>query len=245
MSSIQNVEQQVATLRWQILDTESHLESLKLQLQHVEAQTHTARDLDIAYQGGMPLGWQQETFLALSHSIPGAAQSIGGSSDAPDRQGRPLLAEEYHRYGRQLIMPEIGLKGQLRLKKARVLIVGAGGLGCPAAAYLAGAGVGTLGLVDGDVVEISNLHRQIAHSTSRVGVSKVESAIKYLKRCVEIPTVPMKSKRIPAKYLNSPDSTQIFATCLTRPILFHKTRYPSLTNMTSYSTVPTTRLRVT
>lgn len=65
-----------------------------------------------------------------------------------------------------------------------MLIVGAGGLGCPAAAYLAGAGVGTLGLVDGDVVETSNLHRQTAHASSRVGMPKVESAITYLNEYV-------------------------------------------------------------
>ncbi|KAI5463679.1 hypothetical protein BGZ63DRAFT_453019 [Mariannaea sp. PMI_226] len=93
----------------------------------------------------------------------------------------PLAAYEYERYSRQMIVPNFGLEGQLRLKKARVLIIGAGGLGCPAAAYLAGSGVGTLGLVDGDEVEVSNLHRQIAHSTARVGMSKVESAITYLK----------------------------------------------------------------
>jgi adenylyltransferase/sulfurtransferase len=71
--------------------------------------------------------------------------------------------------------------GQLRLRKAKVLLVGAGGLGCPAAAYLAGSGIGTIGLVDGDEVEVSNLHRQVAHSTGRVGMSKVQSAITYLK----------------------------------------------------------------
>jgi adenylyltransferase/sulfurtransferase len=71
--------------------------------------------------------------------------------------------------------------GQLLLKRSSVLIVGVGGLGCPAAAYLASAGVGTIGLVDGDVVEASNLHRQIAHSTARVGWGKVESAMEYLK----------------------------------------------------------------
>ncbi|KAL2883286.1 hypothetical protein SGCOL_001480 [Colletotrichum sp. CLE4] len=80
----------------------------------------------------------------------------------------PLQPDDYERYGRQLIIPQI-------------LIIGAGGLGCPAAAYIAGAGAGTIGLVDGDVVEVSNLHRQVAHSTDRVGISKVESAITYLR----------------------------------------------------------------
>ena len=72
-------------------------------------------------------------------------------------------------------------KGQLRLHSASVLIVGAGGLGCPAAVYIAGAGVKTLGIVDGDTVEVSNLHRQILHNTETVDMWKVDSAIKYLK----------------------------------------------------------------
>jgi hypothetical protein len=80
--------------------------------------------------------------------------------------------------------------GQLRLKAAKVLIVGAGGLGCPAAAYIAGAGVGTIGIVDGDVVETSNLHRQILHSTSKVGMKKVDSAIEFLKSFVPGPLLP-------------------------------------------------------
>jgi adenylyltransferase/sulfurtransferase len=96
-------------------------------------------------------------------------------------QKHPLLKEEYRRYGRQLIMPEIGLRGQLRLKNASVLIIGAGGLGCPAAAYLAGAGVGILGLVDGDTVEESNLHRQILHG-GNVGINKADSAAQSLSK---------------------------------------------------------------
>ncbi|EJT72325.1 hypothetical protein GGTG_09191 [Gaeumannomyces tritici R3-111a-1] len=101
---------------------------------------------------------------------------------------RPLQEAEYERYGRQLILPTVGIQGQLRIKASAVLVVGAGGLGCPAAAYLAGAGVGTVGLVDGDVVEASNLHRQIAHSTSRIGMHKVDSAIAYLRDLNPLPT---------------------------------------------------------
>jgi adenylyltransferase/sulfurtransferase len=75
-------------------------------------------------------------------------------------------------------------KGQLALKSSRVLIVGLGGLGCPAAAYLSGAGVGVLGLIDGDRVEVSNFHRQILHTTERVGGWKVDSAVESLRRYV-------------------------------------------------------------
>ncbi|KKY35294.1 putative molybdenum cofactor synthesis protein [Diaporthe ampelina] len=99
----------------------------------------------------------------------------------------PLMAEEYDRYGRQLILPNVGIQGQQRLKASKILIVGAGGLGCPAAAYIAGAGVGTLGVVDGDVVEPSNLHRQIAHGTSRVGMLKVDSLVVYCKELNPLP----------------------------------------------------------
>ncbi len=87
-----------------------------------------------------------------------------------------LSHEELRRYSRHLILPEVGLEGQRRLKAARVLLVGAGGLGSPLALYLAAAGVGTLGLVDFDVVEASNLQRQILHGTKDIGRSKLASA---------------------------------------------------------------------
>ena len=87
-----------------------------------------------------------------------------------------LSHEEILRYSRHLILPDVGVAGQQKLKAARVLLVGAGGLGSPAALYLAAAGVGTLGLVDFDVVDRTNLQRQVIHGTSRVGTSKLESA---------------------------------------------------------------------
>lgn len=87
-----------------------------------------------------------------------------------------LTNDEIRRYSRHLIMPNVGAEGQGRLKAAKVLLVGTGGLGSPLAMYLAAAGVGTLGLVDFDVVDESNLHRQVIHGTSDVGKRKVESA---------------------------------------------------------------------
>ena len=93
----------------------------------------------------------------------------------------PLDADELQRYHRHLILPEIGVEGQRRLKAARVLLVGAGGLGSPAALYLAAAGVGHVGVVDADDVELSNLQRQVLHDTEAVGTPKVDSAVTRLR----------------------------------------------------------------
>ncbi|MGI8865663.1 MAG: ThiF family adenylyltransferase, partial [Rubrobacteraceae bacterium] len=92
-----------------------------------------------------------------------------------------LSNEEIARYSRHLIMPEVALDGQKKLKAAKVLTIGAGGLGSPLAMYLAAAGVGTLGIVDFDVVDESNLQRQIIHGTSDVGRKKMESAKETIK----------------------------------------------------------------
>ncbi len=96
---------------------------------------------------------------------------------------KPLIlsAKQKIRYARHLSIPEIGEEGQIKLLQSKVLLVGAGGLGCPSAYYLAAAGVGTLGIVDFDVVDESNLQRQILHTTDRIGISKIESSIKTLK----------------------------------------------------------------
>ncbi|XP_052769106.1 adenylyltransferase and sulfurtransferase MOCS3-like [Mya arenaria] len=90
---------------------------------------------------------------------------------APSKN-RDLSNAEISRYSRQLTLPEIGMKGQVCLRNTTVLIVGAGGLGCPSAIYLAAAGIGCIGIVDYDEVELSNLHRQILHTESKVGISK-------------------------------------------------------------------------
>src|SRR5437868_10090356 len=87
-----------------------------------------------------------------------------------------LSVDEIQRYSRHLIIPDVAMDGQKRLKNAKVLVVGAGGLGSPALMYLAAAGVGTLGIVDFDVVDESNLQRQIIHGVSDVGRSKAQSA---------------------------------------------------------------------
>jgi sulfur-carrier protein adenylyltransferase/sulfurtransferase len=89
---------------------------------------------------------------------------------------RTLTAEQRERYSRHLLLPEVGIDGQQKLLDAKVLLLGAGGLGSPAALYLAAAGVGTLGIVDNDEVDLSNLQRQVIHSSERIGVPKVDSA---------------------------------------------------------------------
>jgi molybdopterin/thiamine biosynthesis adenylyltransferase/rhodanese-related sulfurtransferase len=95
--------------------------------------------------------------------------------------GPPLSPDELQRYHRQLILPDIGEAGQRKLARARVLLVGAGGLGSPAALYLAAAGVGHMGIIDEDVVDLSNLHRQVLHGTRDIGRSKVASAEEKLR----------------------------------------------------------------
>jgi molybdopterin/thiamine biosynthesis adenylyltransferase len=91
-------------------------------------------------------------------------------------QPPPLSDEELERYARHIVLPEIGGPGQQKLKRARVLVIGAGGLGAPMLAYLAAAGVGTIGVLDDDVVSLSNLQRQVIHDAASIGQAKVESA---------------------------------------------------------------------
>jgi len=102
------------------------------------------------------------------------------SDESADELALRLTAEEIHRYSRHLCLAGVGEEGQRRIRSAKALVVGVGGLGSPIALYLAAAGVGILGLADPDVVELSNLQRQIAHGTGSLGVPKVESAARRI-----------------------------------------------------------------
>jgi molybdopterin/thiamine biosynthesis adenylyltransferase/rhodanese-related sulfurtransferase len=133
--------------------------------------------------GGTRSAFAAKTLQDLGYSD--VASVIGGFNRWKD-EGRPwstpqaLSSEQRNRYQRHLLLPEVGETGQLKLLDSKVLLLGAGGLGSPAALYLAAAGVGTLGIIDMDVVDASNLQRQILHNTDRIGERKVDSAKKTL-----------------------------------------------------------------
>jgi adenylyltransferase/sulfurtransferase len=122
---------------------------------------------------------KDETALAEGDSLS-IVPSIAGGASRDSSEGS-LSNEEIRRYSRHLIMPEVGVEGQKKLKNARVLAIGAGGLGSPLAVYLAAAGVGTIGLVDDDVVDDSNLQRQILYGVSAVGRPKLQAATERLR----------------------------------------------------------------
>ncbi|KAI4113385.1 MAG: hypothetical protein LQ345_005624 [Seirophora villosa] len=155
---MESIDATVRRLRDQVDQTESRLKKLKSQLVRAEQQ-------------------QRETSHQHHTFVKDNRYTLW-----------PLPRKEYKRYGRQMIVPYIKLSGQLNLRQASVLIVGLGGLGCPVAAYLAGAGVGTIGLMDGDTVELSNLHRQFIHSTDTIGHYKVDSAVAFLRDRNPLPT---------------------------------------------------------
>src|SRR5215813_5215186 len=101
-------------------------------------------------------------------------------SGLPVVKDTPLTSEQIQRYSRHFLLPQVGEKGQRKLLRSKVLLIGAGGLGSPTALYLAAAGVGTLGLMDGDVVDVSNLQRQVLHTTASIGRPKVDSGAETL-----------------------------------------------------------------
>lgn len=132
-------------------------------------------DEDIRYLENTGTKLSETDIISIVPSI------AGGNYSTELIEETKLNNEEILRYSRHLIMPEVGMEGQKKLKAARVLMIGAGGLGSPLGMYLGAAGVGTLGIVDFDVVDETNLHRQLLHSTNDIGRSKLESAKETIK----------------------------------------------------------------
>ncbi|KAM9120815.1 adenylyltransferase and sulfurtransferase MOCS3 [Pangshura tecta] len=130
------------------------------------------------------IGRREEELRALQGQLAAVlAREAAEEPALPPVEARASLSPaEILRYGRQLVLPELGVRGQLRLSRCAVLVVGCGGLGCPLAQYLAAAGIGRLGLVDHDVVEMSNLHRQVLHGEAREGLPKALSAAATLRQ---------------------------------------------------------------
>ncbi len=155
---------------------------------HLEAQIENRipdhdRPVVIYCAGGIRSAFAAETLEALGYTD---VVSMAGGFGRWKNEGRPWITpavlnpDQRNRYSRHLLLPEVGEAGQQRLLESKVLLLGAGGLGSPAALYLAAAGVGTLGIVDMDIVDASNLQRQILHNMDRIGERKVDSAKKTI-----------------------------------------------------------------
>ncbi|HKS43432.1 MAG TPA: ThiF family adenylyltransferase, partial [Blastocatellia bacterium] len=151
-------------------DLKKHLYNEEGQLRHFVNIYVNDEDIRYMEKGATPI--KDGDVLSIVPSI------AGGSTTVEEDAAREveLDRDEILRYSRHLIMPEVALEGQKKLKAAKVLCIGAGGLGSPLALYLAAAGVGRLGIVDFDVVDFTNLQRQIIHSTANVGRLKLDSA---------------------------------------------------------------------
>jgi len=134
-------------------------------------------DEDIRHLEREKTAVRPEDTISIVPSIAGGAPIAAGTEAPPEA----LSQEEILRYSRHLLIPEVGAEGQLKLKRAKVLLVGAGGLGSPVGLYLAAAGVGRIGIVDFDVVDASNLQRQVIHGTSDLGRKKLDSAAETLR----------------------------------------------------------------
>jgi molybdopterin/thiamine biosynthesis adenylyltransferase/rhodanese-related sulfurtransferase len=150
-----------------------------LELRIEDAVPDTSRTVLVMCAGGVRSLFAAEGLRLLGYRD--VRSVVGGfnrwkSEGLPSEMPRALASAQLERYGRHIAMPEVGERGQLKLLESKVLLIGAGGLGSPAALYLAAAGVGTLGIVDMDVVDRSNLQRQILHTDARTGSSKVASA---------------------------------------------------------------------
>ncbi|XP_042555171.1 adenylyltransferase and sulfurtransferase MOCS3 [Dipodomys spectabilis] len=177
-----------------------------------------AREDVVALQAEVAL--REEQLSSLKERLAAALLAEQGAEPArpaavPPLPPKPALSRaEILRYSRQLVLPELGVRGQLRLARASVLVVGCGGLGCPLAQYLAAAGVGRLGLVDYDVVEVSNLARQVLHGEALAGRAKAFSAAASLRRLNSaVECVPYVQALTPATALDLVRRYDVVADC--------------------------------
>jgi adenylyltransferase/sulfurtransferase len=162
-----------------IIPGATHIPRGFLELRVEDAVPDKDRPVLVYCAGGTRSAFAAKSLQDLGYrNVRSLAGGFNAWKDAGGAWAQPALLtpEQRRRYSRHLLIPEIGEAGQQRLLDARVLLIGAGGLGSPAALYLAAAGVGTLGIVDGDDVDDSNLQRQIIHTTDRIGAPKAESA---------------------------------------------------------------------
>jgi adenylyltransferase/sulfurtransferase len=136
---------------------------------------------DVRHLGGNAAPVRSGDQITIVPSIAGGSGAAPATMEDSVAKAVTLSHEEIHRYSRHLIMPEVGMQGQKKLKSAKVLMIGAGGLGSPLGLYLAAAGVGRIGIVDFDVVDSTNLQRQLLHGTKDVGRSKLDSAAERLR----------------------------------------------------------------
>src|SRR5574339_237650 len=170
----ESVEVSGATVGELLADLTTRYEGLR---KHLYADNGKLRNFVNVYLNDEDIRYlQKEATPVKSGDTLSIVPSVAGGAPTAAPPATDLSPEEIKRYSRHLIMPEVGMDGQRRIKAASVLCIGAGGLGSPAAMYLAAAGIGRLGIVDFDVVDYSNLQRQIIHSTPDVGRPKTESA---------------------------------------------------------------------
>src|ERR1700689_2022826 len=176
-SAVANLTAQFPDLRKQIFNDEGKVRSF------VNVYLN---DEDIRYLSKTDTPVKDGDAISLVPSIAGGSPLAGSALAVPPEKAAPhdeatLTKEEILRYSRHLIIPEVGIEGQQKLKAAKVLLIGAGGLGAALGLYLAAAGVGRIGLVDFDVVDFTNLQRQVIHSTADVGRHKIDSAAEKMK----------------------------------------------------------------
>lgn len=154
---------------------------LELRIENIT--TDRSQPIALICAGGMRSAFSAKSLNEMGYS---EVYSVAGGFKAWKDRGlevkipQTLSSDQMKRYSRHVLIPEVGIEGQMKLLEAKVLLIGAGGLGSPSAYYLAAAGVGNIGIVDDDTVDVSNLQRQIIHTTDRVGVPKVESAMETI-----------------------------------------------------------------